>query len=272
MSGSVAATIQGEAGSDPANQFAVASTIFNRMQAGSFPGGSDPNAIVNAPSQYVGSASPNATATLFANAIQDGTLGNYGNTGNATFFQTAGSQTTLGSNSPGVVNIGGNNFSDQFGSPSSGFQAPVYTGNIVSASQNTAAVGDNGITINAPSDFTDPGAGGSTDSGAGTAAANDGGATGGSGLLGNIIQGFASAGTGGSIGYSAQPTTSIPTAVTSGFNALANQLGATTSGFMSGIENWLGRGFVMVLAIVVAAIGLWMLAGRPTPAEAVKAV
>lgn len=125
MVGTVAGTIQGEAGSNPANQFAVASVIYNRMQTQGFP--SDAYSVVNAPSQFTGySANPNQSAQQFADAIQNGTLGQYGNTGNALYFQTAGSDTTLGSRSPGVINIGGNNYSDQWGSPSSDFQAPAY--------------------------------------------------------------------------------------------------------------------------------------------------
>jgi hypothetical protein len=136
MAGSVAATIQGEAGSNPANQFAVASVIYNRMQAGNFPGGGDPYAIVNAPSQFVGSATPNASAQQFADAIAAGNLSQYGTTGNATYFQTTGSNTTLG----GVgYDIGGNAFSDVWGAPSSNFTAPAYG---ASAPAGTPGTGD----------------------------------------------------------------------------------------------------------------------------------
>lgn len=148
---------------------------------------------------------------------------------------------------------------------------PINVSQIPGIGDTGATASDNGgITFNAPSDFNDPGAGSPGASGSNLVSGGGASLTGSSvtsggsgGLLSGGILGTGS----GDIGYSAQPTTSVPTAVTSGFNALANQLGATTSGFMSGIENWLGRGFVMLLAIVVAGVGLWMLAGRPTPDE-----
>jgi Cell Wall Hydrolase len=126
MTGTLAQTIQGEAGgSGAAGMFAVAATIANRANAGTFPGGSDPTAIVNAPQQFVGfSATPSATAQTFANAIQNGTLSNYGSLGNAVNFQSVG-HATMGGNS---VNIGGNVFSDNLGPASSNFVAPAYGG------------------------------------------------------------------------------------------------------------------------------------------------
>ena len=128
MTGSLAQTIQGEAGSNPANQFAVAATIYNRMQAGNFPGGSDPNAIVNAPQQFVGfNATPNSTAQSFATAIQNGTLPSMGSTGNAVNFQSGQTAANNGFTNGGA-NIGGNWFSDRFGAPTSNFQAPQYGG------------------------------------------------------------------------------------------------------------------------------------------------
>lgn len=125
MTGSVAATIQGEAGSNPANQFAVAATIWNRLKAGTY--GSSALDIVNAPNQFVGSATPNSSAQTFADAIENGTLPQFGTTGNAVNFQTAGSDTTLGRD-PNAVNIGGNNFSDRFGSPTANFVPPQFGG------------------------------------------------------------------------------------------------------------------------------------------------
>lgn len=162
MSGSVAATIQGEAGSDPANQFAVASVIYNRIQAGTFPGGSNAFAVVNAPSQFIGSASPNSSAQQFADAIENGTLGQYGTTGNALYFQTAGSATTLGSN-PNAVNIGGNNYSDEWGSPSSSFVAPSYGGGAAGSDGNpNTFTGSNGnLDVGGGGDIGTPGYGGS---------------------------------------------------------------------------------------------------------------
>ena len=118
MSGTLAQTIQGEAGSNPANQFAVASTIYNRMNAGTFPGGTNPTSIVNAPLQFVGfAATPNSSATTFANAITNGTLSNYGSTGNAVNFQSGQTAANNGL-TQGGTNIGGNWFSDNLGPPS----------------------------------------------------------------------------------------------------------------------------------------------------------
>jgi hypothetical protein len=125
MAGTVAQTIQGEAGSDPTHQFAVASTIYNRMLAGTFKGGTDPYAIVNAPNQFVGIQTPNASAQTFADAIQNGTLPNYGNTGNAVNFQSGDTAFRNGL-APGGANIGGNYFSDRFGPPTQNFIAPSY--------------------------------------------------------------------------------------------------------------------------------------------------
>jgi Cell Wall Hydrolase len=126
MTGSVAQTIQGEAGSNPANQFAVASTIYNRLHAGGY--GSSANAIVNAPQQFVGfNASPNSTAQSFADAIENGTLPSMGNTGNAVNFQS-GSTAARNGFTNGGANIGGNFFSDRFGAPTSNFVAPSYGG------------------------------------------------------------------------------------------------------------------------------------------------
>jgi hypothetical protein len=144
VSGSLAETIQGEAGSDPAAQFAVASTIFNRQQAGTFPGGSSLSAIVNAPLQFVGyNPSPNANAQSLATALQNGTLSSYGNVGNAVNFQSGATAANNGFTNGGA-NIGGNYFSDRFGSPTSNFQAPVYGG----------SAGGTGTIQN--SDFIDP--------------------------------------------------------------------------------------------------------------------
>lgn len=132
MAGSVAGTIQGEAGSNPANQFAVASTIWNRLQAGTY--GSSASAIVNAPNQYVGSASPNASAQQFADAIEKGTFPQLGDPGNAVNFRTFGYVNPSNPNSPGSAmgtqgfNIGGNAFSDREGAPSANFRPPQYGG------------------------------------------------------------------------------------------------------------------------------------------------
>lgn len=133
----VAQIIQGEAGT-PAGQFAVAATIQNRVAAGNF--GSNALDVVNAPGQFTGhltgSGGPGAVPALsavtpqsqaYADAIDNGTLSNYGSTGNALYFQSNQGQpsTVVGGSS---VNIGGNYFTDRQGQPSSNFQPPVYGG------------------------------------------------------------------------------------------------------------------------------------------------
>lgn len=132
MAGSIAQTIQGEAGSDPAAQFAVASTIYNRIKAGSFPGGKNPAAIVNAPSQFTGfAATPNASARALESAILDGTLPTLGDTGTATYFQSGAAARANGLTAG--ANIGGNFFSDRFGGPTAGFKPPALAAGAVMA-------------------------------------------------------------------------------------------------------------------------------------------
>lgn len=143
---SIAQIIQGEAAT-PAGQFAVASTIYNRARNGGF-GGSDPLAVANAPGQFTGHlnspSGPGAvpttvspTAQTFADAVQNGTLTNYGNPGNALFFQSNQGQpsTVVGGAS---VNIGGNYFTDRAGQPSPNFVPPSYGGTAFSTPANTS--------------------------------------------------------------------------------------------------------------------------------------
>ena len=124
----LASVIQGEAGSDPASQFAVASVMYNRTQTTGF-GGSDIQSVVT-PSQFLGyNSTPNASAQSLANDLWSGNAPSGGSTGNATYF-VSGSPT--GPATSGIIgggsNIGGNYYSDTWGSPSSSFQAPVYGG------------------------------------------------------------------------------------------------------------------------------------------------
>jgi hypothetical protein len=207
----------GEAGSDPAAQFAVAATINNRLQAGNFPGVSGgAYGVVNAPSQYVGfSATPNASAQAFADAIDQGTLGQYGNVGNATFFQTAGSNTTLGRN-PNTTNIGGNNFSDAWGNPTANFQAPQFNGFGTST----------GVADNASG---------------GTPASDQS-------LFGSIFGGPGS-----------QRATGTGTSTAAGSGSQPNWVKAITTwleGIGASVQGWLTRGFLIIIGLVVAAIGV----------------
>lgn len=127
-------------------------------------------------------------------------------------------------------------------------------------SQNTASSG--GMTFSAPSSFNSSGSGTSGSASAATsgntAASGSGNAA--SGLLGIIsgLTGGASAAT-TPTGYSAKPQTTVPAAITAAGNAIANQVGGSTSGFISGLESWLGNGMVMIAAVVIGGIGLYML-------------
>jgi hypothetical protein len=132
----LAGVIQGEAGGDPASQFAVASTMYNRMATpGPYVGGGSGSvASVVLPSQFNGfNANPNSNAMALAGALMNGQAPPGGSTGNATFF-AAPVQGNAAWAAPGGplfqngTNIGGNYFSDVQGAPSSNFQAPSYNG------------------------------------------------------------------------------------------------------------------------------------------------
>jgi hypothetical protein len=229
MTGSLAQTIQGEAGSNPANQFAVAAAIANRAQAGSFPGGSDPSAIVNAPSQFVGfSGTPNASAQAFAAAIEAGTLGNYGDLGNATSFQSGQTAANNGFTAGGA-NIGGNWFSDRFGAPSSSFVAPSFAGGQLAqgpdnSSSGLAAGSGAGSTHSGWMDFMQSFPGMVTPSAPGGSSGSSGSSSGG-GIFQPLIDAFN--------------------------KAVATAFGATA--------NWFTRGFVIIIGLVIVALGLWKL-------------
>lgn len=287
MTGSVAATIQGEAGGNPANQFAVASTIYNRMQRGGFPGGASASGIVNAPNQYVAQASPNATAQQFAQAIEDGTLPKYGNVGNAVNFQTAGSSTTLGRD-PAAVNIGGNNFSDRFGTPTANFIPPEYGGINAVASSENGITNENIGTV----DFT---TGTAFETSLGTdGTISDNTATASGDILSDPNTGqsvgpmFGQADSTGGTAF--HPTSGIPTegivkgvtvaknAILAGVPDVSNALNrvsvaidaasSTTATYarekIAALEAYAGRGLVMVLAMVLILAAAWLLVPRGT--------
>jgi hypothetical protein len=158
---------------------------------------------------------------------------------------------------------------------------PLNVSQIPGTSDNELTQGANiadpdSLTITAPSDFAPAGTPDyfSTDNLPGTTSGNliNPGSSAFPSTSGALTSGGADYSGGGDTGYSAQPTSSIPTAITSAGNAVANQVGATTSGFIASIQNWLGNGLVMILAIVIAAIGLWMLAGRPGETQAREAI
>lgn len=265
MTGTLAETIQGEAGSNPAAQFAVASTIYNRQQAGSFPGGTDPTAIVNAPNQFTGyNANPNSTADMFAAAVQNGTLSNYGNPGNATYFQSGQPAFDNGLNYG--TNVGGNYFSDNFGAPSSDFTAPTYTGMQPAAgiadsssglSAGTSAYNSNQLDTPAldasglPTQaMTDANAGipssinVTPENSAFTGGSSSSGCTATSAILGSIGNTFGLSNSGCSVGQA------ITTSATA---------------FLQGIESWFVRSFLIILGIVLIGVAAFALLGRANP-------
>lgn len=246
MTGTLAQTIQGEA-SDPAGQFAVASTIWNRSRAGTFPGGTNPVAVANAPQQYVGyAATPSANAQALADAIQNGTLDHFGTTGNAVNFQSGATAAANGLTAG--TNIGGNWFSDRFGAPSSSFVAPsLGTGQL--------AIGDPG------------------NSSSGIAAGSGTGSTGGfdpaTGLPAGLTDTVANA-SGQGAGTGSQVTVGLQkslvgdiegwiTQVSKGvWDGMVKSLGST---FLN-IQNWFVRAFVIIVGLVILAIGLIKITGN----------
>jgi hypothetical protein len=138
----LANVIGGEAAT-PAGQFAVAATIQNRLESPGFPDGI---ANVVTPSNFNGyTTNPSASAQTFANAIVNGNLSDFGETGNATFFSAAQSpyyaQGTASQITAGGTNIGGNLFSDVFGAPTSEFQPPVFGGTSVAPASDADIFG-----------------------------------------------------------------------------------------------------------------------------------
>lgn len=247
MTGTLAQTIQGEA-SDPAGQFAVAATIFNRAKLGTFPGGTNPVAVANAPQQYVGyAATPSANAVALADAIQNGTLDHFGTTGNAVNFQSG--STAAANGLTAGTNIGGNWFSDRFGPPSSNFVAPqlgtsqIAAGDPGNSSSGIAAGSGAGSTAGA----IDPATGmpaGLTDT-----AANAAGA--GAGTGSQITVGLQKSLVGDVQGWITQIATGV-------WQGMVKSLGST---FLN-IQNWFVRAFLIIVGLVILAIGLFKITGH----------
>lgn len=257
MAGTVAQTIQGEAGNNPAGQFAVASVIYNRAQAGNFPGGSDPYAIVNAPQQFIGSASPNANALALESAINNGTLNQYGNPGNAVYFQQTGSNTTLGQNG---VDLAGNSFSDRWGAPSENFQLPSYGAAGSTIADGTGGTsGFGGSTVDST---TLPGLGDPGLQSGGMPIGTQGGA-GGPIPTGNPLQATQP-------GQGSQVQVGIQQSLLGDLNkwvgGIANQVGTSfdnaVQNTLGGVLNWASRGFLIVVGIVLVGVALFMLANE----------
>lgn len=152
----LARVIQGEAAS-PSGQFAVASTMWNRMQGASGGGylgaGSGDVTQVVTPGQFngwsTGNVSPEAQA--YANALWAGQPPPGGSTGNAVFYAAPvyGNAAWASPGGPlfqSGTNIGGNYFSDRQGAPSANFQAPQYGAGTSNDGSNIANAGEaNGL-------------------------------------------------------------------------------------------------------------------------------
>jgi hypothetical protein len=247
MSGTLAQTIQGEA-SDPAGQFAVASTIFNRAKLGTFPGGSNPVAIVNAPQQYVGyAATPSPTAQALADAIQNGTLDHFGTTGNAVNFQSgptaAANGLTAGSN------IGGNWFSDQFGAPTANFVPPAL-----------------GVSQIAAGDPNNSSSGIAAGSGAGSTGGGFDPATGlPAGLTDTVANASGTgAGTGSAITVGLQKSLvgDIEGWITQVAKGVWSGVWTSVSSTFLSIQNWFVRAFVIIIGLAILVIGLIKVTGN----------
>lgn len=265
MTGTLAQTIQGEAGANPANQFAVASTIYNRLQAGNFPGGTDPNAIVNAPLQFVGySATPNSSAQAMADAIQNGTLSSYGSTGNAVNFQSGQTAANNGFTNGGA-NIGGNWFSDRFGAPTANFQAPQYGG-----AGSTIANGpaDNASGSTPASGSTDPL--GSSVTVANAPAATSTSTSGNTGTGTPETQGLQQ----GTISAIQGWITSIENATGGAFSGAVKAAETAVGTYFGSLQNWFTRAFLIIIGIVILAVALiailWDHGGKETAAQVVR--
>jgi hypothetical protein len=131
----LAQVIQGEART-PAGQFAVASTMYNRMAGAEGFSGSgtmDVTKVVT-PSQYNGiNYNPSANAQALASDLWQGLPPRGGDPGNATVFASpaAGAASWANSNffnSGTQIGTERNVFSDRLGPPSENFRPPVYGG------------------------------------------------------------------------------------------------------------------------------------------------
>jgi hypothetical protein len=299
----LAGVIQGEAGSDPAAQFAVASTMWNRMSTpGPYVGGGsgDVGSVV-LPSQFNGyNSTPNSNAMTLAGALMSGQAPPGGDTGNATFFAApvAGNASwaapggALFQPGTGGTNIGGNYFTDNLGAPSSNFRAPNYNGSGTLADGST----DNSSGLAAGSggtggDYVTANPNGTSSTGdltqyqvAGVNAPLDATVTAdvAPDQMAGVTKITATEGFAKLIG---DTTTSIETAFGKGTASVvsAAQAGLTTTlkgagdaigNLFSGLESWFIRGGLIVLGVILVAIGLFVLmwdhGGKEATTTAVK--
>lgn len=279
----LAGVIQGEAGSNPAAQFAVASTMYNRMStAGPYLGGGSGDVTqVVTPTQFNGyNSSPNSNAQSLADALWNGQAPPGGSTGNAVFFaapvQGNASWAAPGSalyTSANSTNIGGNYFSDTQGAPSANFAAPNYTGATVAqgpadSSSGLAAGSTDGsyLTQGGAADpysgdytstYPNPNTAFATTSPSTTAPSTSSSTSGDTGT-----------GTRTDVGLQQGTLAAIQSWITSlmggTYNAFTQALtGATTyAGTMfASIQNWFVRAFLIIVGVIVLAIGLVHLMG-----------
>ena len=161
----LAGIIQGEA-SNPADQYGVASTIYNRVQAG-FPGSSQGAfGVATARAQFsaypnrLGVPSPYATSLaqdLLAGNPPGTSTGTYGTTGNALYYNAPGYNPAYASGVGNQYGPGTNQYSDVFNQPpSQNFQLPQQgSGGAFTTPYSAPFTGDftNGGLVSSP--FTD---------------------------------------------------------------------------------------------------------------------
>jgi hypothetical protein len=269
----LAGVIQGEAGGDPAAQFAVASTMYNRATiSGPYVGGGsgDITAVV-LPSQFNGyNPNPNQNAMTLAGALMNGQAPPGGSTGNAVFF-AAPVQGNAAWAAPGGplfqsgTNIGGNYFSDQQGAPSGNFQAPTYTG-----AGSTIATGPPDTSSGANPGTTDPlgtsvtqnpsGTGTTTTTGTGTAA------------QGTQIQ---TALQPEETSFITSTVTGIENAFGGAFKSALTAAETAAGTWLGSVQNWFTRAGLILLGIVLIALALvvimWDHGGKETVVNISKA-
>jgi hypothetical protein len=293
---SVAQIIQAEAPtSSPAGQFAVAATIYNRMQAGGF-GGSDAVSVANAPGQFAGhliSPSgpgnvPSTTSSYAAQlgaALEAGQPPPGGSTGNSLYFMSGSSSISRG----GGVNIGGNYFSDNLGAPSSNHVAPSYGGD---GTVNTGPASAGGFGSSLTMDPNSPNYGDITNlpvagvnapaGGSGAGVGNDQGTP---NLGGGVSQTSTGQAQGTPIKVGLQPeevsaiqgwVNSFETSVGTAFAGALKSAQTATGTLFGGIQNWFIRAFLIILGIILLAVGLvalmWDHGGKETAQTAMRVV
>jgi len=226
----LASIIQGEA-NNPADQFGVASVIYNRAQSNYGGYGNDPFAQATAPSQF--SAYPNnlqtpsANALNLAQALESGNLSSYGDTGNARFYNAPNTNPAYASGAGNNYGPGTNQYSDVYNQPpSSNFQLPTQTPSQDQINNDLGETGNSAPNYDLP--FESDGGNDNPIMGSGASGAADN--------SGSYATGTVTFPDGSSGGFTTQPSslTSLglgsPTAIASynqGSGALASGSGAT---------------------------------------------